>query len=161
MISEEPSIDSGEENPSYFIDLNWYEETGHSLPFLARARLCPAHQKSLATEDNPDAFLKVIGNCCSSIEGFFNARLTVKELLFRLFLSNGNQPLELDEIAERLGEWKGGLSRQSLCLLLDNDSFYGLRRIPISTSPQIEESPPDPETNPPPPPLPSPQVDLT
>ncbi len=158
MISEELGIDNGEENPSYFIDLNWYERSGRSFPLLARACLCPTHRERLTPEDNPDALLEIIRNCCSKVEGFFNARLTVKELIFRLFLTNGDQPLELEEIAERFGEWKSKVSTQTLRRLLDNDSYYGLRQ--VSTLPQSEDKSPENLTNPPPPSPPSPQADL-
>ena len=53
---------------------------------------------------------------------------------FRLFLVNGNQPLDLEELSKQLAEWRGGdtyrTSPEILSRLLDSSQYYGLRRVP-------------------------------
>jgi len=59
--------------------------------------------------------------------------LPVLESIFRLFLANGNQPLELEELGKQLSEWRDGdtyrTSEEILSRLLLSDQYYGLRQI--------------------------------
>ena len=54
-----------------------------------------------------------------------------------LFLANANQPLTLEQVKERLGEWLGeasnyrDLSFKTIQRLLDNDCYYGFRRLSL------------------------------
>jgi hypothetical protein len=57
------------------------------------------------------------------------------EMVFRIFLANGNQPLKLGQIQEQLqqlGDISGtrDLSIPRLKRILDNDQYYGLRPVP-------------------------------
>ena len=141
---------NSEDYAEYFIDLSWYEKNNRSFSFVAQTRLCPLHQKKLGAKSGgptPADFLKAIKGCCSKVEGFFSAHLPIKELILRLFLARGNQPLKLEEIIEGLSEWQNKASPQTLRHLLDNDHYYGLRRVSTSISPQSEESPSAAPTN--------------
>ena len=75
-----------------------------------------------------------IKDCCSRTPEFINDRLPILESVFRLFLANGNQPLDLEELGKRLNEWRGGdpyrTSPETLYRLLKNDRYYGLRPVP-------------------------------
>jgi len=47
-----------------------------------------------------------------------------------LILANGNEPVDLDKIAQRLTELRGSsIDNETLRRLLDNDEFYGLRAV--------------------------------
>jgi hypothetical protein len=58
------------------------------------------------------------------------------EAVFRVFLANDNQPLALDEIEKVLETEFAAADRprivplEILQLMLDSDSYYGLRRYP-------------------------------
>jgi hypothetical protein len=64
---------------------------------------------------------------------FITGQLPILESIFRLFLANGNQPLDLEELGRQLSEWRGGdtyrTSAEILSRLLASDQYYGLRQI--------------------------------
>ena len=97
-------MDTAEGKSRYFIDLQWFEQARRSFAMLARSRLCPScrDQHSAVTADSE--LLATFRDCCSKQEGFLNADLPLHELIFRLLLSSGNEPLQLQEMATRLKE---------------------------------------------------------
>ncbi|OGO04721.1 MAG: hypothetical protein A2Y60_03085 [Chloroflexi bacterium RBG_13_54_9] len=82
--------------------------------------------------------LALIRDCCSQASDFITPNLPVMEIVFRIFLANGNEPLTLEEIEERLEEKLAVADRlrtvplETLQRMLDNDGYYGLRRLPTS-----------------------------
>ncbi|MBI4301636.1 MAG: hypothetical protein HY664_03435 [Chloroflexi bacterium] len=146
--------------PRYHIDLNWYEENHRSFPLLAQGRMCSACQQKLGVEEEKQVpvvdaksgrvvfetrkvpygenpFL-VIRDCCSKKGDYIISDMSLKEILFRIFLANANQPLTLEQIKERLKDWLNeatsyrDLSNRILQFLLDNDQYYGFRRLSLS-----------------------------
>jgi len=120
----------------WFIDLDWYKLGNRSFFTMARERLCPeCHQQLEVQEKEIEAadLLITIENCCCQESGFITGELPVLESIFRLFLANGNQPLDLEELGKQLSERRGGspyrTSIEVLSRLLDSDRYYGLRRI--------------------------------
>jgi hypothetical protein len=99
----------------WFIDLDWFPQNGRSFSALAWERLCPACRQRLTAPP-----------------GFIHGGLPVLESVFRLFLANGNQPLDLEELSWELSEQRAGggyrTSPQVLSRLLENDRYYGLGR---------------------------------
>ena len=75
--------------------------------------------------------MSTIHNCCSHNPDFINDRLPILEGAFRLFLANGNQPLDLEELGNQLSERRGGdpyrTSPETLNRILKNDRYYGLQ----------------------------------
>ncbi len=53
--------------------------------------------------------------------------------MFRLFLANGNQPLDLEELGKQLSEQSGEYTyyapAEILSRLLSHDQYYGLRQV--------------------------------
>lgn len=119
--------------------------------------MCPSCQSKLGTEEEKsvpaesgdgkvvfeskkvrygDDPLGTISDCCSKAEGFITRDLPIMEIIFRIFLTNANQPLALEELKERLDEGLATeeraitISLEKLKRLLDNDRYYGLRRFP-------------------------------
>ena len=159
---QQPSVEDSEPKPRYFIDFYWYEENNRSLQTFVQSRMCPSCRSKLGIEversipvetgngkvvfetrkaaygDDP---LAVIRDCCSQARDFIHPNLPVMEIVFRIFLANGNQPLTLEEIEERLEEKLAAadrprtLSPEILQRMLDNDGYYGLRR--VSTSGEV------------------------
>jgi hypothetical protein len=147
-MTTENDRDNGEAQCRYCIDLDWYREQGRSFPLLATSRLCPSSQKKKIPKSET-ALLNTIKQCCSKWEGFFSPNTPLLELVFRLFLANGNKPLTLAQIQDRLQQRltdTGGsrdLSIPKLKRIIDDDSYYGLR---ITTSTDVEESNAKPES---------------
>jgi hypothetical protein len=135
-MTTEQDTDIGENQLRYFIDLHWYQRQGRSLATLATSRLCPISRKKEKTKSEA-VLMRVIRQCCSKRDGFVTPNMPLLEMVFRLFLANGNQPLNLEQIQEQLQKWLGDssnardLSIPKLKRILDNDRYYGLRAIPV------------------------------
>ena len=120
-------------SPRWFIDLDWHQQNNCSFFTLSQGCLCPKCQERLK-EDIPAAdLLATIKDCCSKTPTFITGELPVLESIFRLFLANGNQLLDLEELGRQLSEWRGGdtyrTSAEILSRLLSSDQHYGLRQI--------------------------------
>jgi hypothetical protein len=120
----------------WFIDLDWLEQNNRSFLVLAQGCLCPKCRERLEEgkkEISAADLISSIGDCCSQTPGFITDRLPILEGIFRLFLTNGNQPLDLEELGKQLGEQRGGDSRRTsvevLSRLLGNERYYGLRQV--------------------------------
>jgi hypothetical protein len=119
----------------WFIDLDWLEQNNRSFLALAQGCLCPKCRGRLEGSEKqfsaPDLMTN-IRDCCSKTPGFFTERLPVLESIFRLFLANGNQPLDSEELGRRLAERRGSAHQRTsvevLSHLLGNDRYYGLRQ---------------------------------
>jgi len=133
-MSEEDIV-TEQVRPRWFIDFNWYQENSRSFFALAQASLCAKCREQLKEgEISADDILTTIRDCCSKNPAFITDRLPILESIFRLFLANGNQPLDLEELGEQLREWRGGdtyrTSAEVLSRLLSSDQCYGLRQAP-------------------------------
>ena len=135
-MTTEQDIETGEKQLRYFIDLEWYQRQERSLATLAASRLCPTSRKKEKTKSEA-ALLRAIKQCCSKRDGYITPNMPLLEMIFRLFLANGNQPLNLEEIQEQLQKWLGDssnardLSVPKLKRILDNDRYYGLKPVPL------------------------------
>ncbi len=129
-------INSDQVRPRWFIDLDWYELNSRSFSALARERLCRKCRKRLKVEEREVSaaeLLTTIKDCCYKEPGFITGKLPILESIFRLFLANGNQPLDLEELGKQLSERReGGSYRNSpeiLSRLLESDQYYGVRQV--------------------------------
>ena len=118
------------------IAVAWLEENSRSIPILTRDYLCSKCAKKLASgkmETSPEALIAQIQNCCSRSKGFISSRLPILESAFRLFLANGNQPITLEEMGQKLSDLRGGDPYRTnpyvLYRLLKSDSYYGIQEI--------------------------------
>lgn len=119
--------------PHWFIDLDWYQQSNRSFFAMAQGCLCPKCRERLKGEISAADLLMTIKDCCSKTPNFTTGKLPILESIFRLFLANGNQPLDLAELGKQLSEWRGGdtyrTSVEILPRLLSSDQYYGLRQI--------------------------------
>ncbi len=150
-----------EEKPRYYIDEKWYTAHNKSFRAVAQTRMCPTCRKKLGTEvqervptvdnrgrviyemravpfaSNP---LSEIRRHCSKEPGYLSAETPVLEALFRVFLANGNQPIDLDAIRDQLASYipmsdrPRGYSPELLKRLLETENQYGLQRFEIGAS---------------------------
>jgi len=134
-MTTEQDVEIGEKQLYYFIDLDWYRQQERSFATLASSRLCPTSRKKEKTKSEA-VLLRAIKQCCSKRDGFVTPNMPLLEMVFRTFLANGNQPLNLEQIQEQLQTWLGDssnardLSIPKLKRILDNDRYYGLRPPP-------------------------------
>jgi len=136
-MTTEQDMDIGEVQLRYFIDLDWYQQQERSFATLTESRLCPTSRKKEKTKSEA-ALLRTISQCCSKRDGFIAPNMPLLEMIFRLLLANGNQPLELGQMQEQLQKWLGDssnardLSVPKLKRILSNDKYYGLRPVPLT-----------------------------
>ena len=128
VITEEPS-------PRWFVDFDWYQQNNRSLFALTQHCLCHKCREHLGAGGAAvpmSDLLAAVRDCCSQDPEFITSRLPILESVFRLILANGNQPIDLEELGNRLRERLGGdtyrTSPEILSRLLSNDRFYGLRQ---------------------------------
>ena len=136
MSVKEEEITAEQTKTHWFIDPNWYEQNNRSLYFLAQGYLCPKCAKRLKAKGKKTSLSKLLSNikdCCSHTPGYITEQSPILESMFRIFLANGNQPLDLDELGKQLSEWRGGdiyrTSTETLTRLIENDQYYGLRQV--------------------------------
>ena len=115
------------------IDLDWYQQNNRSFLVLAQRYLCPKCREQYKGEMSADDLLTTIKDCCSKTPDFITGELPILDSIFRLFLANGNQPLDVDELGNQLNELRGGdtyrTSPEILSRLLQSDHYYGLREV--------------------------------
>ena len=132
---DKEEITTDQIRPCWFIDLDWYRQNNRSFLALAQGCLCPECGERLKEGEISAADLvTTIRDCCSKTPDFITGKLPILETIFRLFLANGNQPLDLEEMGRQLTDWCGGetsgTSAQVLSRLLESDQYYGLRQAP-------------------------------
>ena len=131
MDKESPSTDQVTQR--WFIDLDWYQQNNRSFLTLAQRCLCSKCREQLKGEMSVADLLTNFKDCCSKAPDFITVELPILESIFRLFLANGNQPLDLEELGMQLSKWRGGdtyrTSPEILFRLLKDDRYYGLQQV--------------------------------
>jgi hypothetical protein len=82
--------------------MNWYQKQGRSFATLATSRLCPTSRKKDKSKSEA-TLLRTLKQCCSKREGFITTNMPLLEMMFRLFLANGNLPMTPTELAQQSG----------------------------------------------------------
>ena len=146
----------GEEAPQaaptrYWIDLAWYKQRGRSFAALLETRRCYNCLDEIAetrarfrlddagaqlVRTDVDATWARIRQCCANSHEFLSPRLPLLEAVFRLFLANGNTPLSIEAITERLTQRHSdydvprAVSVEALRRVIEADDYYGVRPHP-------------------------------
>ena len=125
-----------QEESRWAIDTDWFEANNRSLLALVRSGLCSKCRKRLDSggiKGSLDDLMANIRKCCSTESDYINGSLPIMESVFRLFLANGNQALDLIELGRQLSERRGvdtyRTSVEILSRLLKNDKYYGIRPV--------------------------------
>jgi len=118
------------------IALDWFQQNNRSISALIESHLCSKCAKQLddkGKDISPESLISNIQNCCSHSPDFINNKLPIFECIFRLYLSNGNNPLTVEELVEQLSQSRGGdtyrSSPETLLRILKSDRYYGLQEI--------------------------------
>jgi hypothetical protein len=122
------------EGLSYFIDLDYFQESDRSFAAIAWHCLCSACQERSASSLKDVEAVSLVANikdCCSKAPDFIHSKLPLFEWILRVFLSRGNEPLSLAELATQLATYSDNpvsLPPQTLKRILDNDRYYGFKQ---------------------------------
>jgi hypothetical protein len=129
-------VSAEQEEQRWAIDPDWFEANNRSLLALVRGGLCPKCRKRLDSDEkwgSLDNLMTTIRKCCSNEPDYINGELPIMESVFRLFLANGNQALDLIELGRQLSERRGvdtyRTSVDILSRLLEYDEYYGIRPV--------------------------------
>ncbi len=134
--ASEENINGSQPRPRWFIDVDWYRQNNRSFLILARSGMCPKCNERLNEgegEISASDIFTTIMDCCSHVQGYISDELPILESMFRFFLANGNEPLDVEELGKQLCEGRGGdtycTSAEILSRLLESDQYYGLRQV--------------------------------
>ncbi|HEY41092.1 MAG TPA: hypothetical protein G4O18_04435 [Dehalococcoidia bacterium] len=138
MYTEESTEEVGmeQEEPRWAIDPDWFEANNRSMLPLVRSSLCSKCRKRLDSKGkwgSLDDLMTAVRECCSDEPDYITGELPIMESVFRLFLANGNQALDLIELGRQLSERRGvdtyRTSVEILSRLLKYDQYYGIRPV--------------------------------
>lgn len=103
----------------YHIDYDWWAKSGYDLRVELLKHMCPEHHALYQQQGGEmvdwidwetgevrrvDGASYVIAKHCSQQPGYITQAGTLLEMIFRVFLSNGNQPLSAREISALVGQ---------------------------------------------------------
>jgi hypothetical protein len=102
----------------FHVDFNWWSQNDNDWHVHLQGFLCPEHQQAFAeaqagetvdwvdpetAEIQPvDGIQHVLISHCARQPGFLNPHTALVEAVFRVFLANGNTPINATELGERL-----------------------------------------------------------
>jgi hypothetical protein len=103
----------------YHVDFEWWQKNENDWHVHLVGLLCPEHKEMFmgikagelvdfvdpeTAEVRPmDGLQHIILTHCAREEDFVTGQTALVEAVFRIFLANGNSPLTVQELAERLG----------------------------------------------------------
>ena len=134
---------SVEEGSYYIIDPTRGRDLNRSLVTMFLARRCPSCQAKLKADmENPteEEHIREIAGCCSTQEGFIRPDMPMQEIIFRSVLSEGNQPVSLEQLHYLVTErWytpnnPRNISASGLKRVLDSDMYYGFSEVSGATT---------------------------
>ncbi len=104
----------------FFIDFEWWQKHDRDWHVYLRTLLCPQHQETLselpegemldwvdpetAEVHLVDGLQHVLMTHCARQEDFITPHTATVDAVFRLLLANGNVPMPITEIADRLNK---------------------------------------------------------
>ncbi len=112
MISAEQGEilgEAGDKRPAkYFIDAEMAEKRRRSLPVMIASRQCymcqqAVDEEELASAETRDLIERIVGHCASANDYLLDDT-PLKEAIFRVLLSRGNEPMGADEISSDISE---------------------------------------------------------
>ncbi len=102
----------------YKIDFDWWKKSDRNWRVYLRSFLCDEHQAMFENLENDemidwvdqktaevtqvDGLLHVLITHCAKQDNFLNQNMTLVDSVFRLLLSNGNQPMTPEQLGEIL-----------------------------------------------------------
>ena len=103
----------------FHIDFDWWRKSDRDWRVYLHSYLCPEHHKAYTDWDaleavdwvdpetaevhSVDGLQHVLISHCARQEGFITQQTTLVDSVFRVFLANGNKPLNSMELADQLG----------------------------------------------------------
>ena len=120
----------------YHISLHRLEQLNRSAAHVIAARLteaCPSHGQP-ATGLTPEILIREIQEFHADTEDFIRADMPIQEILFRILLTRGNDPMALGdlhrELTERCRPLRAiSIDQERLRRVLQADAYYGFAEV--------------------------------
>ena len=137
MTNATQTEDEAPQHGPYFIDPEGAEASRRSLPVLIANRLCYMCRQGYEDEQivvsDPQDFIDLIVGHCSNEQDFLLPDTPMKEAVFRILLSNSNEPMDAEQISADLSRrWPMTriTSPEVIQRLLDNSDYYCIGPVP-------------------------------
>ena len=151
-VTQQPDteIDSDVDDCYYHINVAGFEQDGFepdeaSFRFAVWQRICwdgscPRKDRKgpkpvLPTTTRTSSLFTAIRNHCSKQKLYFLPQMSVREVVFRLLLRNGNKPMKLSELEEKIRTeaWSSVLAQKAVSMdslqqMLDGENEYHIVR---------------------------------
>ena len=104
----------------FHIDFEWWKDHDANWRIFLYDYLCPEHQQVFKDQDKDiiidyidpltaevgkvDGLLHTLMHHCAQQEGFIHKNLSIVEIVFRIFLANGNEPLSPQALSALSGK---------------------------------------------------------
>lgn len=120
MDSKLPSLLKPNVSTKFRVDFDWWRKQDRDWRVYLQSFLCPEHQRIYADYSSEqkidlvepetgkvskvDALLHILIDHCAKQTGFIQSNSALVDSIFKIFLSNRNQPLTAGELAILLGK---------------------------------------------------------
>ena len=104
----------------FHIDFDWWKSHDNNWHVFLFSYLCPEHQplfqdRALDTKIDwidpetaeirqVDGIQSTLMGHCAKLDNFFTGNTALVDAVFRVFLANGNDPLDATELSDRIGK---------------------------------------------------------
>lgn len=111
------------------------EAAGRSFDTIVEQRLCGAARRRAQEDGDSSSSLELIRRYCGNQHDYLSPDLPIMEVLFRLYLLQGNQPATISVIREWADDYPAHADRlryisdEALETLLSRDRYYGFRPV--------------------------------
>jgi len=118
MASKRSSLVKPTITTPFKIDFDWWKNHDRDWRVYLRSFLCEEHQKVFENLNNDelidwvdpdtaeitqvDGLQHILISHCARQEGFLTEKMALVDSVFRVFLSNGNKPLTVEQLSEIL-----------------------------------------------------------
>ena len=130
---------SQDRSAKYFIDTEMAEERRRSLSVMIASRQCymcqqAVDEEELASAETSDLIDRIVDHCASANDYLLDDT-PLKEAIFRVLLSRGNEPMGADEISADISERLANATNQRdtrpevIARLLRHSESYCIARV--------------------------------
>ena len=104
----------------FHIDFDWWKNHDNNWHVFLFSYLCPDHQSMFKDESldakidwvdpetaevfQVDGIQSILMNHCAKVDNFLTDNTALVDGVFRVFLANGNNPLDASELSDRIGK---------------------------------------------------------
>ncbi len=138
-FAENPDGSGREASPKYFIDVGRAEERHRSLSMMIAGRRCYMCQQGdeelAAASDTQEQIDRIVDHCAATSD-YLLPDTPLKEAIFRIILSGGNEPMAAEAICEILTDkwamiaYPRNTSPSVIGRLLEHSENYCIARAP-------------------------------